>query len=105
MHIGQREVPDAEIPCIVPDYPSAAERIVQELGDRGHRRFGYLREDNDVEPYVDRRAGYRAAIERSGARDDLATATAVVAESERLAEELRKALAVSFRSDQHLPRA
>jgi DNA-binding LacI/PurR family transcriptional regulator len=94
VHIGRREVPDAEIPCIVPDYASAAERIVQELWDRGHRRFGYLREDNDVEPYVDRRAGYRAAIERLGARDDLAGATAVVAESVRLAEELRNALAV-----------
>jgi DNA-binding LacI/PurR family transcriptional regulator len=94
VHIGRREVPDAEIPCIVPDYASAAERIVQELWDRGHRRFGYLREDNNAEPYVDRRAGYRAAIERLGARDDLADATAVVAESVRLAEELRNALAV-----------
>ena len=35
VHIGRREVPGAEIPCIVPDYVSAAGRIVASLAERG----------------------------------------------------------------------
>jgi len=112
VHIGRREVPGAEIPCIVPDYVSAADRIVSSLAERGHRHLAYLREGIEQEAYVDRRTGYRTAIERLGLQDrspgfrdepglseewlaELASGpeTAVVAESVRLAEQLRDRLA------------
>ena len=69
VHIGRREVPGADIPCIVPDYVSAASRIVSSLADRGHRHLAYLREGIEQEAYVDRRTGYRTAIERLGLQD------------------------------------
>jgi DNA-binding LacI/PurR family transcriptional regulator len=112
VHIGRREVPGAEVPCIVPDYMSAADRIVTSLAERGHRQLAYLRLDTEQEAYADRRAGYRAAVERlrlqdrsPGFRgepgltdawlDELATGpeTAVVAESIDQAEDLRRRLA------------
>ncbi|TWD75150.1 DNA-binding LacI/PurR family transcriptional regulator [Kribbella amoyensis] len=112
VHIGRREVPGAEIPCIVPDYQSAAARIVESLADRGHRHLAYLREGIEQESYADRRTGYRAAVERLGLQDrspgyrgepwlteewldELVRGpeTAVVAESVRLAEDLRRGLA------------
>ena len=112
VHIGRREVPGAEIPCIVPDYVSAAGRIVASLAERGHRHLAYLRSDNEQEAYADRRAGYRAAVERLGLHDrspgfrgepgvtdewldELAAGpeTAVVAETIGQAEDLRRRLA------------
>jgi DNA-binding LacI/PurR family transcriptional regulator len=112
VHIGRREVAGAEIPCIVPDYESAAARIVESLATRGHRRLAYLREGIEQESYDDRRTGYRRAVERLGLvdrspgfsgeawlseewLDELARGpeTAVVAESIRLAEGLRAGLA------------
>jgi DNA-binding LacI/PurR family transcriptional regulator len=112
VHIGRREVAGADIPCIIPDYQSAADRIVASLAERGHRHLAYLREDNEQEPYADRRIGYRNAVERLGLQDrspgfrgepgltdawldELAAGpeTAVVAESVGLAEELRERLA------------
>jgi DNA-binding LacI/PurR family transcriptional regulator len=108
VHIGRREVAGAEIPCIVPDYVSAADRLVTSLAERGHRHFGYLREAIEQEAYDDRRAGYRTAVERLGLQDrspgfrgvpglseewldELASGpeTAVIAEDIRLAEDLR----------------
>src|SRR4051795_4364991 len=53
VHIGRREVPGAEVPCIVPDYHSAAGRLVESLAERGHRNLAYLRADIDQEAYVD----------------------------------------------------
>lgn len=112
VHIGRREVPGAEIPCIVPDYRAAAASIVEGLVARGHRNFAYLREDLELEPYDDRRSGYRDAVTARGLRDrspgyggepgltpewldELAAGdeTAVVAESVRLAHTLRDGLA------------
>ncbi|MFC4857065.1 LacI family DNA-binding transcriptional regulator [Actinophytocola glycyrrhizae] len=112
VHIGRREVPGADIPCIVPDYADAAGAIVDTLARRGHRDIAYVREPFDQESYLDRRAGYEEAVRRlgltdrsPGARgepnlteewlDDLVAGpeTAVVAESVRLAEELRTGLA------------
>ncbi|GAA3147297.1 DNA-binding LacI/PurR family transcriptional regulator [Kribbella aluminosa] len=117
VHIGRREVPGADIPCIIPDYVAAADRLVTSLADRGHRHFAYLREAIEQEAYVDRRAGYRTAVERLGLRDrspgfrgetglteewldELVAGpeTAVVAEGIRLAEELRAGLAARGRS-------
>lgn len=116
VHIGRREVPGAEIPCIVPDYESAAAHIVELLADRGHRNVAYLREGIEQESYADRRTGYRNAVDRLGLRDrspgfrgepwltdewldELADGpeTAVVAESVRLAEDLRRGLAARGR--------
>ncbi|TDW54527.1 LacI family DNA-binding transcriptional regulator [Kribbella pratensis] len=113
VHIGRREVADAEIPCIIPDYVSAADRLVTSLAERGHQHFAYLHSGIDQEAYADRRAGYRAAIERLGLHDrspgfrgepelteewldELASGpeTAVVAETVGLAEQLRTGLAV-----------
>jgi DNA-binding LacI/PurR family transcriptional regulator len=112
VHIGRREVPGAEIPCIIPDYASAADRIVSSLAERGHRHFAYLHSGIEQEAYADRRAGYRAAIERLGLPDrspgsrgepgltdewldELTTGpeTAVVAENIDQAEDLRRRLA------------
>jgi DNA-binding LacI/PurR family transcriptional regulator len=112
VHIGRREVAGADIPCIVPDYQSAAARIVESLAERGHRRLAYVRMGIEHEAYVDRRIGYRNAVERLGLQDrspgfrgepgltdawldELAAGpeTAVVAESVGLAEELRERLA------------
>jgi DNA-binding LacI/PurR family transcriptional regulator len=112
VHIGRREVPGADIPCIVPDYADAAGAIVDTLARRGHRAIAYVREPFDQESYLDRRAGYREAVDRLGLADrspgsrgeagitdgwldELAAGpeTAVVAESVRLAEELRTGLA------------
>ncbi|MFF0342384.1 LacI family DNA-binding transcriptional regulator [Kribbella sp. NPDC004875] len=112
VHIGRREVPGAEVPCIVPDYHSAAGRLVESLADRGHRNLAYLRSGIEQEAYADRRAGYRDAVERLGLQDrspgfhgvpDLSEEwldelvsgpeTAVVAESVGLAEDLRTRLA------------
>ncbi|MET7339409.1 LacI family DNA-binding transcriptional regulator [Nonomuraea sp. NPDC005650] len=107
VHIGRREVPGAEIPCVIPDYRSATIGIVDKLAGHGHRRFAYLREPLEMEPYADRRDGYREAVERlglidrspgfrgeSGLTDDWIDEiarggeTAVVSESVRLAEHL-----------------
>ncbi|MEO3889409.1 LacI family DNA-binding transcriptional regulator [Nonomuraea sp. B5E05] len=107
VHIGRREVPGAEIPCVIPDYRGAAIGIVDKLAGHGHRRFAYLREPMEMEPYADRRDGYREAVERLGLSDrspgfrgesgltgdwidELVRGgeTAVVAESVRLAEHL-----------------
>ncbi|MFI5698179.1 LacI family DNA-binding transcriptional regulator [Kribbella sp. NPDC051586] len=112
VHIGRREVAGANIPCIVPDYVSAADRIVTSLAERGHRHFAYVRSGIEQEAYADRRAGYRNAIERLGLYDrspgfrgepelteqwldELASGpgTAVVAEHLGLAEQLRTGLA------------
>lgn len=111
VHIGRREVAGADIPCIIPDYRSAADRIVTSLAERGHRQLAYLREGIEQEAYVDRRRGYRDAVERLGLHDrspgfrgepgltaewldELVSGpeTAVVAESVRLAEGLRNEL-------------
>lgn len=111
LHIGRREVPGAEIPQIIPDYRSASGQIVQRLAEHGHRRFGYVREWMEMEPYEDRRAGYAEAVERLGLTDtspgfhgtpDIegswldevarGAVTAIVAESVRLAESLREQL-------------
>ncbi|MFI7454763.1 LacI family DNA-binding transcriptional regulator [Nonomuraea sp. NPDC049714] len=107
VHIGRREVPGAEIPCVIPDYRGAAIGIVDKLAGHGHRRFAYLREPMELEPYADRRDGYREAVRRlglidrspgfrgeSGLTDDWIDEivrggeTAVVAESVRMAEHL-----------------
>ncbi|MET9217278.1 LacI family DNA-binding transcriptional regulator [Streptomyces sp. NPDC088197] len=112
VHIGRREVPGAEIPQIIPDYRSASGQIVERLADHGHRRFGYVRDWLELEPYADRRTGYAEAIARLGLTDtspghlgaaDLdqawldevadGGATAIVVESVRLAESLRDGLA------------
>jgi DNA-binding LacI/PurR family transcriptional regulator len=106
VHIGRREVPGADIPCIVPDYADAAGAIVDTLARRGHRAIAYVREPFDQESYLDRRAGYGEAVRRLGLTsreaqgvtdewlDELVAGpvTAVVAESVRLAEELRTGL-------------
>jgi DNA-binding LacI/PurR family transcriptional regulator len=111
VHIGRREVPDGEITCLVPDYRAAAGAIVERLHGAGHRRFAYLREPLDIEPYDDRRAGYRQAVKRLGVTDrspgfrgragltaswldSLAAGpvTAIVAESEGLADAARTGL-------------
>lgn len=106
VHIGRREVPGADIPCIVPDYADAAGAIVDTLARRGHRHIAYVREPFDQESYLDRRAGYGEAVRRLGLTSREAPAvtgewldelvagpvTAVVAESVRLAEELRAGL-------------
>jgi DNA-binding LacI/PurR family transcriptional regulator len=113
VHIGRREVPGAEVPCIIPDYHSAAGRLVESLAERGHRNLAYLRADIEQEAYADRRAGYRDAVGRLGLRDrspgfggepgltdawvdELAAGpeTAVVAENIGLAEDLRRRMAV-----------
>jgi DNA-binding LacI/PurR family transcriptional regulator len=120
IHIGRREIPDGEIPCIIPDYRSAADALVQRLAGLGHRRLAYLREPLDIEPYVDRRAGYAEAIRRlnlvdesrgfagepglaEGWLDQIAAGgeTAIVAESERLADTARRGLAAR---GVHVPR-
>ncbi len=113
VHIGRREVPGAPFPCIVPDYRDAAGEVVALLREHGHRGFVYLRDDLDLEPYADRRSGYREAIAALGIEDRSpgtvedrpglppeslrplldGTATAVVAESRRLAETLQRELA------------
>ncbi|WP_243744646.1 LacI family DNA-binding transcriptional regulator [Streptomyces hainanensis] len=112
IHIGRREVPGADIPCVIPDYEAVTADIVGKLAALGHRRFGYLREDKEMEPYTDRRRGYARAVREFGITDDspgfrgepelseewldrLATGceTAVVTESVRLANALRARLA------------
>lgn len=117
VHIGRREVPGADIPCIVPDYADAAGAIVDTLARRGHRHIAYVREPFDQESYQDRRAGYGEAVRRLGLTDrspgsrgepDLTDEwldelvagpeTAVVAESVRLAERLRTGLAARGRN-------
>ncbi|MEH3088524.1 MAG: LacI family DNA-binding transcriptional regulator [Microbacterium arborescens] len=112
IHIGRRDVPGAAIPCIIPDYRAAASEIVERLHALGHRDLVYLRDSIDVEPYEDRRAGYAEAITRlgiadaspgfregrAGVPDEVVAAlaagrcTAAVAESERVAVELRSRL-------------
>ncbi|MGW3949439.1 LacI family DNA-binding transcriptional regulator [Streptomyces sp. NPDC004752] len=112
VHIGRRDVPGAEIPQIIPDYRSASAKIVQRLAEHGHRRLGYVREWLQMEPYDDRRNGYAEAVERHGLTDTSpgfhgthgiegawldevarGTVTAIVVESQRLAESLREQLA------------
>ncbi|MDX3005809.1 LacI family DNA-binding transcriptional regulator [Kribbella solani] len=112
VHIGRREVPGAAIPCIIPDYATAADQIVTSLAERGHRHLAYLHSGADQEAYADRRTGYRAAVERLGLQDrspgyrgepgltdawldELAGGpeTAVVAENIGQAEDLRTRLA------------
>ncbi|WP_338118077.1 LacI family DNA-binding transcriptional regulator [Streptomyces coryli] len=75
IHIGRREVPGAEIPCVIPDYESATERLVERLADRGHRRVAYLRALEDSEWFLDRRKGYAHAVRRLGLTDTSARFT------------------------------
>lgn len=113
VHIGRREVPGADFPCIVPDYRRAAFEFVEHLHAMRHRELVYLREDLDLEPYVDRRAGYREAVSTFRITDTSpgfvsdepglpeaalaglvdGKATGAVVESQRLAETLARALA------------
>ncbi len=112
IHIGRRDVPGAaDIPCIVPDYFGITGDIAGRLAALGHQHVAYLREDLELEPYEDRRRGYADAVERLGLvdrspgfrgvpglddawLDQLAGGpeTAVVSESERLAESLLRGL-------------
>ncbi|SEF18541.1 LacI family DNA-binding transcriptional regulator [Jiangella alba] len=111
IHIGRRDVPGADIPCVIPDYFGITGDIAGRLAALGHRHVAYLREHLEMEPYEDRRRGYADAVERLGLidrspgfrgeiglddawLDELARGpeTAVVAESERLAEALRHGL-------------
>ncbi|WP_116952158.1 LacI family DNA-binding transcriptional regulator [Jiangella endophytica] len=112
IHIGRRDVPGApDIPCVVPDYFGITGDIAERLAALGHRHLAYLREGLELEPYEDRRRGYGDAVERLGLTDrspglrgepgldeawldELARGpeTAVVAESERLAEALLRGL-------------
>ncbi|NEE01656.1 LacI family DNA-binding transcriptional regulator [Phytoactinopolyspora halotolerans] len=111
VHIGRREVPGAEIPCIVPDYFGVTGDIVEMLARHGHRHLTYLHGTLGMEAYEDRRRGYVDAVRKLGLEDrssagsalsedktsllaswldELAAGpvTAVVAESEPLAEML-----------------
>ncbi|MEV0778467.1 LacI family DNA-binding transcriptional regulator [Streptomyces sp. NPDC050428] len=116
VHIGRREVPGAEIPQIIPDYRSASAQIVERLARHGHRRLGYVRDWQEMEPYEDRRLGYAEAVDRLGLTnaspdfngtvgldgawlDEVArgAATAIVVESVGLAQSLREQLAVRGR--------
>ncbi|MFE2637876.1 LacI family DNA-binding transcriptional regulator [Streptomyces scopuliridis] len=116
VHIGRREVPGAEIPQIIPDYRSASARIVERLAGHGHRRLGYVREWMEMEPYEDRRVGYAETVGQLGLTDTspgfLGThgieedwldevargaVTAIVVESQSLAESLREGLAARGR--------
>ncbi|MFD7290511.1 LacI family DNA-binding transcriptional regulator [Streptomyces sp. NPDC059863] len=116
VHIGRREVPGAEIPQIIPDYRSASARIVDRLARHGHRRLGYVRDWQEMEPYEDRRVGYAGAVERLGLTDTspgsrgavgldgawldevaAGAVTAIVVESVGLANSLREQLAARGR--------
>ncbi|RWZ46210.1 LacI family transcriptional regulator [Labedella phragmitis] len=112
VHIGRRDVDGAPFPCIVPDYRRAAAEIVERVHAHGHRRFAYLRDSIEGEPYDDRRSGYADAVARLGIVDtspgfvsgvsglDSAVidgfargdTTAAVVESERIADRLRTEL-------------
>ncbi|ACQ80968.1 transcriptional regulator, LacI family [Beutenbergia cavernae DSM 12333] len=112
VHIGRREVPGAQIPCVVPDYRAAAAEVVGHLVELGHRHFAYLRDHHGMPPYDDRRSGYAAALSahrlrdvspgaqgRAGITDEWidriadGPTTAVVAESVWLADRLVAGLA------------
>ncbi|TDD67529.1 LacI family transcriptional regulator [Jiangella aurantiaca] len=69
VHIGRREVPGAEFPCVVPDYFSVTGEIVAMLAEQGHHHLAYLRATFGLEPYEDRRRGYVEAVARLGLED------------------------------------
>jgi DNA-binding LacI/PurR family transcriptional regulator len=111
VHIGRREVPGVEFPCVIPDYFGVSAAMVEMLAQRGHRHLAYLRTDFGYEPYEDRRRGYADAVARLGLGDRSpggrgeaglsdewleqligGPETAVVAESVPMAERLATAL-------------
>lgn len=69
VHIGRRDIPGADIPCIIPDYCGVTAEVVDALYSLGHRRIGYVRESIDIEPSIDRRLGYVEAVKRLGLQD------------------------------------
>lgn len=60
VHVGRRDVPDAEIPWVRADYTSAVHDVVAELVGLGHRQIAYLGSVDRLEPLDDRLTGYRA---------------------------------------------
>ncbi|GAB3424275.1 LacI family DNA-binding transcriptional regulator [Flindersiella endophytica] len=112
IQIGRRDVPGANVPCIIPDYYGVTGELVELLAGHGHRHFAYLRHHGSMEPYEDRSRGYADAVRRLGLVDrspgfggELGVTeewiealadgkeTAIVAESVALAEAVRQGLA------------
>lgn len=104
VHVGRREVEGHELACVGADYAGATEDVVARLAALGHTEIAYLAEPKDIEPMLDRRAGYRAGCERTGltarpvepslpnrtwlARARASAVTAVLTECTALADEV-----------------
>lgn len=54
------------VPAVVPDEVGGAVAAVTHLVDAGHRRIGFLNNDDDVPATLLRLAGYRQVLERNG---------------------------------------
>jgi LacI family transcriptional regulator len=61
---------DGGIPSVVPDEVGGARIAVGELLQHGHRRIGFLNNEDDIPAARGRLRGYREALERSGIRYD-----------------------------------
>jgi LacI family transcriptional regulator len=61
-----RTVPGVESDVVVGDSVAGAQRLVEHLISRGHRRIGFITEAADVSTARDRRQGYEAALAAAG---------------------------------------
>jgi LacI family transcriptional regulator len=54
------------VPCVAPDEYAGAASAVTELIDHGHRRIGFVQNEDDVPATAERLAGYRETLEAHG---------------------------------------
>ncbi|GAA3774105.1 LacI family DNA-binding transcriptional regulator [Plantactinospora mayteni] len=113
VYVGHREVSGAPVSYVAADYASATRELTERLFEQGHERVAYARlGEGEAQPSADREKGFRQA-QRAGSlrrpigpvwtlasRDEVdglvedvvgAGITAVVAEQQLLAEEVRRA--------------
>ena len=64
------EIDDPAISCVVPDEVAGAREAVAELLTHGHRRIGFVTNENDIPATRLRLRGYRAALKRAGVAFD-----------------------------------
>lgn len=59
-----------QAPCVVPDEYGGARAAMRVLLDAGHRRIGFLNNDDDIPPTRERLRGYRDALSDAGVAVD-----------------------------------
>ncbi len=68
VYIGRREIAGYEIDWVSDDYVTGSQQAVEHLLDLGHRRIGFLIDDDPLEATVDKLEGCKSAISNHDAQ-------------------------------------